>query len=254
MQATARHYCALLGPLLLTLLASPAQAQSLQGDLSPYDHPAYAGIASHFLLGNATVDGQTIFNGTAVMLCSDYLSKSLDEDPDPYSSPISIGFGTMEEMDVWDRFTASQDEGLVLAQVRWVADNYYEDYFLNPVGAINAKQYAFQNVIWEIFYDGGTAAGLDWSTGRLDRDKFANTATYGTELWSYMNELLDAVENSGVTSAYQGSIPIYATLDTRPGYQDYILITSDLAYPNIPEPGTALLSLLGTALLFRRRR
>jgi len=129
--ANTRHNCALLGALLLTLFTSPGQAQSLQGDLSPYDHPAYAAIASHFLLNNAT---------------------------------------------------------------------------------------------------------------------------YGTALWSYMNELLDAVENSSVTSAYQGSLPIYATLDTRPRYQDYILITSDLAYPNLPEPGTALLSLLGATLLFRRRR
>ena len=238
--------------LVLVPALLPVGAQTLQGDLSPYDHPEYAGIASHFQIANATVDGQTAFNGTAIILCSDFQGTSLDEDPDPYSSPVSLGFAGLDDMDVWNRYSAPQNEGLVKAQVGWLVDNYYQSHFLSPVNDASARQYAFQNVIWEVFYDGGTAEGLNWSTGRLDRDKFADTGQYGPELWSYMNQLLDAVDTSGVTASYQSTLPIYSALDSRSGYQDYVLLTADIGYSNIPEPGTALLALLGLPFVLRR--
>ena len=51
------QFTRLLSSTLLLLAANLAVGQTLQGDLSPYNHPAYAGIASHFLLENATLDG-----------------------------------------------------------------------------------------------------------------------------------------------------------------------------------------------------
>ena len=136
--------------------------------------------------------------------------------------------------------------------MRWLVDNRYDSYFLNPGANASEKQYALQNVIWEIMGDGGTAAGLDFSTGNIDRTRLNDSAAYGSAIWTIMNELLDDVKNSGVDGTYVATSEIYAALDSRVGYQDYIFLANEVTL--VPEPSAALFGLLGFGLILRRRR
>ena len=232
--------------------ASAVHAQNITGNLNAYNHPSYAGIAAHFRIDNLQVDSSQFFGGTGNIFCSDLAATSLDEDSQVYPRSVTLGYGEIEDMDIWDRYSTPQNESLAAAQVRWLFDNRYDSYFLNPGANASAKQYAFQNVIWEIMGDGGTAAGLDFSTGNINRSKFSDTLTYGTALWSIMNQLLSDVENSGVDGSYTAKTKIYAAFDSRAGYQDYIFVANEVAL--VPEPSSALLGLVGLSLLFKRRR
>ncbi|MCP5534977.1 MAG: PEP-CTERM sorting domain-containing protein [Akkermansiaceae bacterium] len=166
---------------------------------------------------------------------------------------MTLQLGAIEDLDIWDRYTTTQNESLAVAQVRWMIDNRYDSYFLNPESNTSVMQYSFQNVIWEIMADGGTAAGLDFATGDIDRTIYSDTSYYGSSLWTNMNQLLSDVKNSGVTESYVGTTRIYAALDTRAGYQDYLFLANGV--DTVPEPsGVALLGLGGIAMLLRRRR
>lgn len=233
------------------LFLQSANAQSVTGSLNAYNHPSYAGIAAHFRIDDLEVGGSQFFGGTGNIFCSDLDGTSLDEDSQTYPRPVTLTFGALEDMDIWDRYSTPQNESLAMAQVRWLIDNRYDSHFLNPGSDASEKQYALQNVIWEIMGDGGTAAGLDFSTGNIDRSKFSNSRRYGTTLWTIMNDLLDDVENSGVDETYVATSEIYAALDSRSGYQDYIFLANEVT--QVPEPNAALLGLLGLALILRRR-
>ena len=58
---------------------------------------------------------------------------------------------------------------MALSMALWLVDNYYDSYFQHPGAEASEKQYAFQNVLWEIFGDGGTPEGLDFGTGNINR-------------------------------------------------------------------------------------
>lgn len=234
------------------LSALSANAQTVTGTLSAYNHPSYAGVAAHFRIDNLKVNGAEFFDGAGNIFCSDLAATSLDEDSQVYPRQVSLTFGNIEDMDIWDRYSTVQNESLAVAQVRWLIDHRYDSHFLSPKDNVSARQYAFQNVIWEIMGDGGTAAGLDFRTGNINRSKFSNTSRYGTELWSIMNQLITDVKNSGVDERYAATTKIYAAFDSRSGYQDYIFLANE-ATP-VPEPSSALLGLVGLSLLFKRRR
>jgi hypothetical protein len=248
-----------------TLAGSPAPAQTLSGYLTPIEHPEYATIASQFRLDEARLDGHLLFGGTAYLFCGDYAGRSIDQNISSYPYfTDTLTLGSLEDMDVWDRYSTPQDEALALSQAHWFIDNFYESQFLNPVGDANTSQYAFQNVLWEIFGDGGTAAGLDFTTGNIDRSRLARGGRWeAPELWDHMNELLGAVSSSGIDASYVRENEIWAAHDGRPNYQDYLLLAMDLEdmelppdYPGpaIPEPAAALLAALGSLASLRRHR
>ena len=197
------------------------------------------------------MNGEQFWGGTGNIFCSDLAATSLDEDSSVYPRPVSLTFGTIEEMDIWDRYSTSQNEALALAQVRWLVDNHYDSHFLNPSSNVSEMQYAFQNVVWEIMGDGGTSSGLSFWTGNIVRSKFSDSDNYGTMLWTIMNDLLDEVRNSGVTESYRATSEIYAAMDSRAGHQDYIFLANEVTI--VPEPNTVFLGLIGLALILRRR-
>ena len=239
--------------LAVCLLTTPLAAQSITGTLNAYTHSNYAGIAAHFRIDNLQVGGAQFFGGVGNIFCSDLDGKSLDEDSKVYPRSVTLTFGGIEDLDIWDRYSTPQNESLATAQVSWLIDNRYDSYFLNAGVNADEKQYALQNVIWEIMGDGGTAAGLDFSTGNIDRSKFSNSNSYGTTLWTVMNDLLDDVKNSGVDGSYVATSEIYTALDSRSGYQDYFFVANEVTV--VPEPSTALLGFVGgLALVLRRRR
>lgn len=238
-----------LAAISLTLLS--ANAQDITGSLNAYTHTRFASIASHFRVDDLEVGGSQFFGGTGNIFCSDLDGTSLDEDSQVYPRPVTLGFGRLEDMDIWDRYSTPQNESLAVAQVRWLIDNRYDSHFLNPVSGVNAKQYAFQNVIWEIMGDGGTAAGLDFTTGNINRSWLNDADKYGASIWNTMNDLLDDVENSGVDGSYAATSEIYSAMDSRSGYQDYIFLAN--AVTTVPEPNAAIFGLVGLALILRRR-
>lgn len=249
--------------ILLCFLAFglPSLAQTLTGDLTAFDHPEYAGVASHFRISNAEAGGEGIYDGELIMFCSDLAARSLDEDISSYpyqltSANSSLSLGSLDQFDVWDRYSTSQDEALATAQLHWLVDNFYISHFLAaPSGEESLRQYAFQNVIWEIFGDGATSNGLDLTNGNIRRSKFGPSGSSSSpELWSEMNNLISAVENSGVTAAYEGRYEVFGVLDSRGGYQDYFAISAQPDTFAVPEPATGLMLIGCCALLLRRRR
>lgn len=237
-----------------------AQAQTITGSLTPYSHPQYAAIDSHFLVTGAQIDGQTAYNGSMVIICTDIAAISIDEDPVTYPVTLDGSYppltaGVADQLDVWDRY-APRDEALATAQAMWLIDSYYVDYFTSPPGAeTSARQYAFQNALWEIFGDGGTGSPLDYSSGNINRSKFAPSGgSSAPELWTHMNILIDAVNNSGVTADYDPTLEWYTALDARSGYQDYLALSLDASLMHAPEPTSGMLAVLSGALLLGRRR
>ncbi|MEM1084447.1 MAG: PEP-CTERM sorting domain-containing protein [Verrucomicrobiota bacterium] len=253
----------LLDLTLLTLATGQtSHAQNLTGSVTAYEHPAYAGVASHFAISNAQANGAFVFEGDVVIFCSDLPARSLDEDISSYPFALTnansaISIGSIDDFDIWDRYTTPQDEGLAKAQAHWFIDNYYEDYFINPPASEeSARQYAFQNVLWEIMADGGTAAGLDFTTGNTNRSRFSPSGSRSApELWSHMTTLVNAINASGVDSSYEEQFQIYGALDSRDGYQDYFLLAATTEAMAVPEPSTSMLVLAaGTLLAGRRQR
>ncbi len=245
--------------LLAILLGTLASAQDLTGLVEAYEYPQYAGVSSHFSASELQFMGEQVFNGEAFLFCSDLAARSIDEDITSYPYALSpsnstLTMGSLEVMDVWDRYLTPQDEGVARAEVRWLVDNYFESWFLNPSSDADARRYAFQNAIWEIFGDGGTSAGLDFETGNIDRSKFGPGGSSSSPLlWGYMNQLIQAVEGSGVDDSY---VPVYqfsAALDSRAGYQDYLILAASPALM-VPEPSAAVFCLLGSVVALRRRR
>lgn len=256
----------LLCPLRLRLLALTAlvlpglalHGQMITGTIEAIDHPSYAGIASGFTLSDAREDGDLIYDGEVLIFCSDLAASSFDEDISSYpydltaaNSPFFVG--ELTTMDIWARHSTAQDEALALAQVHWLVDNYYESSVLN---GDSTSQYAFQNVVWEIFGDGGTASGLDFTNGNIIRSKFGpDGSRESPELWATMNSLLAAVENSGVSADYQAQHQILAVHDTRSGYQDYVGLAASPTLMQIPEPSSfSLVGAAGLLLILRRNR
>ncbi len=250
-----------LTPVLFTVLGLSCAslcAQTITGTVEAIDHPSYAGIASSFQISNAEADGTLIYDGDLLIFCADLDGTSLDEDIrnypyqlNAYNSPFELG--TLEEFDIWDRYSKTQDEELAISTLHWFVDNYYEDAFLN---GDDTSRYAFQNVVWEIFGDAGTANGLSFNNGNIDRSKFSEYGPKSSpELWSEMNAMLDAVKDANVTLDYDPRNRILAINDTRAGYQDYIGLAADPRLMQIPEP--SVMSMFGAAgilLLTRRRR
>lgn len=247
-------------PLLVAAFAAlsslSSRAAVVTGDLRAIDHPQYAGIASQFSIENARADGTQIYDGEIFIFCADLAARSLDEDLSNYPHSLTTGnsnlsIGTLEEFDVWDRYSTQQDESLAIAQIHWLVDNFYESHFTSPTpGSENLSQYALQNVIWEIFGDGGTPEGLSFDDGNIDRSRFQSSSP---ALWSEMNFLLDAVANSGVTGSYVSTYTILGVLDDRDGYQDYLALAATPELMAVPEPGVTLLGASAALLLLRRR-
>jgi hypothetical protein len=247
---------------LWLVVSALSHAQTLTGSIEAIDHPSYAGIASQFLVNDTQVDGTSVYNGQMVLFCVDLAGRSIDEEVSRYPLELSsvnspLVMRDLESFDVWDRYATPQDEGLAIAQLHWLVDNFYESHFLGSE-ADEETQYAFQNVVWEIFADGGTADGLSFTSGNVDRHKFAS---YGSSsaprLWSEMNRMLDAVDSSGVTAGYVPVFEVMAIHDERGGYQDYLGLATDagLMVTAVPEPGMAmLLGASGLLVLLRRRR
>lgn len=253
------HASIRLSALILGLaLNSPGQSVApLTGELQPVEHLEFAGIASQFLINDARVDGETLYDSQVFIFCSDVAAKSLDEDSLSYPHALTVGnsplaIGALEDFDVWDRYGTTQDEALAIAQVHWLVDNYYESHFLSPVaGSESLMQYAFQNAIWEIFGDGGTATGLNFSDGNIDRSRFRFS---DPDLWNEMNSLIDAVSVSGVGTSYVSTYNVLGVLDERDGYQDYLALAASPELMAVPEPNTAiLLGGLAILLIVRRR-
>ncbi|MCH7225330.1 hypothetical protein [Haloferula sp. A504] len=226
-------------------------AQTITGSIEAIEHPSYAGIASNFRISNARVDGETIYDGEILIFCADLDAISLDEDLSSYPHELSstnspLVLGAIENFDIWDRYSKTQDEAYAMAMLHWFVDHHYESAFLN---GDETSQYAFQNVVWEIFGDGGTANGLNFNTGNIDRSKFS---PYGRkeapELWAAMNAMLDTIENSGVDASYSPKYQLLGIEDVRPDHQDYLALAATLDPMAIPEPGVP--SLLGVAGLF----
>jgi len=249
-----------IAPLFLALAAG-AQAQTITGSLTTYSHPQYAGIDAHFLITGARIDGQSVYNGSMVIICTDLAAISIDEDNLSYPTTLTGSYpplteGVADQLDVWDRY-APRDEALATAQAMWLIDSYYVDYFTDPPAAeISERQYAVQNAIWEIFGDGGTGSALNFSTGNIIRSKFSPTGgSPAEELWDHMNILIDAVNSSGVTAAYQPTYQWFTALDGRNGYQDYLALSLDASLMPVPEPASGTLALLsGVFLLASRKR
>jgi len=168
---------------------------------------------------------------------------------------LSLNEGIADQLDVWDRY-APRDEALATAQAMWLIDSYYVDYFTNPPGAeIDERQSAFQNAIWEIFGDGGTGSALNFSTGNINRSKFGPSGgSSAPELWAHMNILIDGLNSSGVTAAYQPTYEWFTALDARNGYQDYLVLSLDASLMPVPEPASGTLAMLSATLLRARRR
>jgi len=243
---------------MLTIWAGAAKGQVITGDLTPIEHPAYAGIASHFDIEDFAASGVSMFGGEVVIFCTDLAARSLDEDQlgFPYSltqANSMLSVGSPDQLDVWGRYSTPQDEAQALGMAMWLIDNFYYDYFVDPSSDASARQYAFQNTLWEIFGDGGTAAGLDFSTGNIIRSRFGpGGSTENPLLWGYMTNLLDAVANAPVGEGYTPSSEVQIALDSRTGYQDYLMV--DASPVPVPEPGVWMLGLMAAIFGVARRR
>ena len=247
--------------LLVLALAGPLPAQVLTGDLAAFQHPSYASVASHYSISEFAAGGVSMFEGQVVIFCSDLGARSLDEDGLAYPYTLTKGnsdlaLGSLQQLDVWTAHSTPQDEALAIAMALWLVDTHYADYFVTPPAAeAHERQYAFQNALWEIFADGGTTAGLDFTTGNVTRTRFGPGGYNDSPLlWSHMNALIDevtaAAANSTLDSSYIPHNDVRAALDSRIGYSDYLLVA---AIPT-PEPAAALLALLAALPLALRRR
>ncbi len=241
---------------LSLVLSTGLSAQNITADLYSVPHSTYAGIASQFRLENLQVDGQSVYSGRAYLFCADLPGRSLDEDSKTYPRVINtLSVGTMDQMEVWNRFSNAQNQSLAKAQAHWLVDNYYSSYFLNPQNNSNARQYAFGNMLWEIFGDGGTADGINFSNGNIDRSKFApGGSSDSPTLWGYMRTLANAVNNSGVDQNYVPTFEIKVALDSRADHQDYLMLAANPNLMTVPEPTVAGLAFIGSLLMVRRRR
>ncbi len=250
--AIAFSYLALIGIKAITTL----NAQNISASISKIDHTSYAGVASQFVLTDLRVDGKTFYNGSGYLFCADYEGKSLDQDGGSYPRiESSLTLGKMEDMEVWNRFNNTQDEAAARSMANWFIDNYYESSFLQPVNEANARQYAFQNVLWEIFGDGGTAEGLNFIAGNINRSKFSSTGDNSSpRLWGHMNSMLNAVKASGAERGYVSKHEIFVALDPRESHQDYLMLAGNPELMAVPEPSALLTGLMGGVLLLRRRR
>ena len=239
------------------LAVLPLPAQTLSGYLNEYAHTAYAGTSSQFRMEQARLDGQTYMGGTVNLFCGDLPGTSIDQDITSYPHyHAAFTVGTLNQLAIWSRFSNTQNEALAIAMMRWTVDNFYLSHFLKPVNDEHARRYAFQNVIWEVLGDGATSAGLSFSTGNINRSKFApGGSSYNATLWTYMSQMLTAVSSAGVTTAYRPIFQVEAALDARSSYQDYLIIPHEETFLPIPEPSVALLfGAAGMFVLGRRRR
>jgi len=237
-------------------LAQALHAQSVTGTIMAIDHNSYAGVASQFRIDSLKVGGETIYNGRGYLFCADIVGKSIDEDPGSYPRTApNLTLGTLDQMEIWNRFGNTQDEALARASAYWFIDNFYESEFINPADNASARQYAFQNVVWEIFGDAGTSNGLNFSNGNINRAKFSPSGiSSNPALWGYMNTYLQAVQNSGVTSGYTSKYEVLVALDPRSSHQDYLLLAANPSLMVVPEPSSAGIAMLGGLLLLARRR
>jgi hypothetical protein len=251
--STPRFIIAILS-LVIAAMSHKTNAQTITASMTSITHNSYAGVAAQFHLTNLKAGGNEILGGEGYLFCADLVGTSLDEDSQTYPRITSnLTLGTMEQMKIWSRFSNTQDEPLARAMAHWAIDTYYESHFLSPVNNASARQYAFQNVIWEIFGDGGTTAGLNFGTGNINRSKFGPTGSSSSPtLWSYMTEMLDGVKNSGVTTSYVPKYEVLVALDSRSTHQDYLLLAASPA--SVPETSSTVLIAIGISLTLVRRK
>jgi len=242
--------------LVIAAASLPANAQTITANMTAVTHNSYAGVASQFHLTDLKAGGNTILGGEGYLFCADLVGRSLDEDSKIYPRITSnLALGTMQQMTIWDRFGNAQNEPLARAMAHWAIDTYYESHFINTTSDTSTRQYAFQNVIWEIFGDGGTSAGLDYNTGNVNRGKFGPMGSNSSPaLWSYMNTMLNGVKNSGVDVNYVPKLEVLVALDSRSTHQDYLLIAANPSITTIPEPSSTALITLGISLALVRRK
>lgn len=242
--------------LAFAAISIKSEAQTVTASMTAVTHNSYAGVASQFHLTNLKADGQEILGGEAYLFCADLVGQSLDEDSQTYPRITSdLTLGTMEQMEVWSRFSNTQNEPFARATAHWFVDTYYESHFLNPASDTSARQYAFQNVLWEIFGDAGTSNDLSFYTGNINRMKFSPWGSdYNPTLWSYMTDLLGSVKNSGIDASYLPKYEVLVALDSRSTYQDYLLLAADPSLMTIPETSSSALLALGFSLALVRRR
>jgi hypothetical protein len=245
-----------MSSMVIATILSKANAQTVTASMTAINHNSYAGIAAQFHLTNLEAGGQQILGGEGYLFCADLVGQSLDEDSGSYPRVTSnLVLGTMDQMKIWGRFSNAQNEPLARAMAHWTIDTYYETHFLNPVNNASSRQYAFQNVLWEIFGDGGTSAGLNFSSGNINRSRFGPLGSDSSPtLWSYMTGMLDAVKASGVDASYVTKYEVLVALDSRSTYQDYLLLSADPNFMLIPEPSSSALIALGLSLSLARRK
>lgn len=233
-----------------------AKSQTITASMTAINHNSYAGVAAQFHLTNLKAGGQEILGGEGYLFCADLVGRSLDEDSQTYPRITSnLTLGTMEQMKIWGRFSNTQNEPLARAMAHWVIDTYYESHFINPANNASARQYAFQNVLWEIFGDGGTTNGLNYGNGNINRSKFG---PYGSDssptLWSYMTNMLDATKASGVNAGYVPKYKVLVAIDSRSTHQDYLLLAANPSLMIVPEPSSTALIAIGLSLALTRRK
>ncbi len=232
-----------------------ANSQTITASMTRITHNSYAGIASQFHLTNLKAGGNQILGGEGYLICTDLAGLSLDEDSGTYPRiTANLTLGTMQDMTVWSRYSNTQNESLASATAHWVIDTYYESHFVNPVDNASARQYAFQNLLWEVFGDAGTSSGLNYGNGNINRSKFGPGGSDSSPtLWSYMSNMLDATKASGVNSNYIPKLEVLVALDSRSTHQDYLLIAAKPSL-TIPEPSSSMLIAIGLTFAFTRRK
>lgn len=245
-----------ISALAVASLFPQAHSQSVTANMTSINHNSYAGIAAQFHLTNLKAGGQEILGGEGYLFCADLVGRSLDEDSQIYPrTTSSLTLGTMEQMKIWSRFSNTQNEPLARAMAHWVVDTYYESHFINATDNTSERQYAFQNVLWEVFGDAGTADGLDFGTGNINRSKFSPSGSASSPiLWSYMSDMLSATKASGVDSNYIPKFELLVALDSRATNQDYLLLAANPSLMTIPESSSTALIAIGLSLAFTRRK
>ena len=196
--------------------------------------------------------------GIYYALCLDFDKNSYwNENGDSDVSNYSIGgsdpgddqvFSDLGISATWDN-VPTQNDAVAIAQLGYLVDNFFVEKFVN---GDSTERAAFGQAIWEIAYDGGRTANasndLDFRNDDFSRGNSGSFAN-GTTLYNEMSAMLSAVEAAN-PQTHTWVTEKFLIFQDNDDDQDYLL----LRVAPIPEPSTALISLLGLGMALRRRR